>query len=108
MDFQEWVNKGLLLAAAKKYKEAVIAYLQAIQLEPNQSEAYFNLGDAYKESGDYEKAMEAYMTGTRLKHSLIQTSAQPDFAALTTQKPEVSAEPTSEEDLLNKSKAEDY
>ena len=40
------------------FPAAIRAYEESLALEPNNSEAYFDMGVAYSEMGDYQKALE--------------------------------------------------
>ena len=51
---------GNALYALKRYDESVIKYLQAIDLEPDNSTYYSNLGGAYQKMGEEELAQEAF------------------------------------------------
>ena len=42
------------------YREAIEPFRRAIQIEPNDAIAHFNLGLAYGESGMYREAIEAF------------------------------------------------
>src|SRR6266704_1925567 len=50
----------------KRYKEALLAFEQAIQLDPNDAVIYFNKGDALDELERYEEALVAYKRAIRL------------------------------------------
>jgi len=43
-----------------------IACKRAVHLDPNDAEAYFNLGNAYYDSNDFEQAIESYEAAIRL------------------------------------------
>ena len=49
-----------ILAAQKKYAEAIDAFKQSIALKPDFAKAYCGLGAVYKESGDTAGAIKAY------------------------------------------------
>lgn len=54
---------GQELKNDKRYDEALAIYEYAIEKSPNDSFAYVNLGRAYEESGQLNKAKEAYEKG---------------------------------------------
>jgi tetratricopeptide (TPR) repeat protein len=80
MTFDYYYEQGARAAEEQKYKEAIEHFLQAIRVSPSQPETYFSLGDAYEKIGNYHKAMESYMQGVRLKHSVVGTKV--DFSAI--------------------------
>ncbi|HMF56790.1 MAG TPA: tetratricopeptide repeat protein, partial [Pyrinomonadaceae bacterium] len=43
---------------SSRFSEAIEAYRRAAQLQPEQAEAYYNLGMTYLEIGDHTAAME--------------------------------------------------
>ena len=51
---------GLILMAEKKFREAVMRFEQAIQLNPHLTEAHFNKGLAAKAMGDTAAALSAF------------------------------------------------
>jgi tetratricopeptide (TPR) repeat protein len=52
---------GVILDAQKRYKEAESFYQQALRLDPNSAALLNNLGNHYLESGQTERAREAYL-----------------------------------------------
>ena len=63
--FYFWNCRGLALEGLKQYEEAILAYEQAIQIQPEFFEAWNNRGEAYAELGqqarakaDFEKAIQ--------------------------------------------------
>lgn len=67
--WQEQYDLGVRYLSEGNYKEAIIAFTAAIEIEPNQAKAYVGRGDAYIKSGetkenlslaqmDYEQAIE--------------------------------------------------
>ncbi len=56
----DWFEKGLALSKAKKYKEEIEAYKQAVNIKPDYSEAHFNLGLSYIILGDRDSALAEY------------------------------------------------
>ncbi|AXS41671.1 lytic transglycosylase domain-containing protein [Breoghania sp. L-A4] len=67
-----YFNRGLALANAKKFREAIVRYSVAIRLKPGFPHAYNNRGIAYRRLGDLERAIANYDAAIRLK---------PDYAA---------------------------
>jgi tetratricopeptide (TPR) repeat protein len=57
------VNQGRALAAADEPAQAIDCFLEAIQLDPKNANAYFNAGDLLYQLGYYEKASESYLAG---------------------------------------------
>ena len=56
----EWLEKGLALMESGKYQDAIEAYSEAIELNPNYVKAYNNRGVAYRNLGEYQQAMRDY------------------------------------------------
>ncbi len=52
-----WLDQGGLLSTYGNYPAAIRAYEKALELEPSNNEALFNLGVANAEVGDYQKAI---------------------------------------------------
>jgi TonB family protein len=71
-DAISYCKLGIAYAALKEYKEAIIAFKQAIRLERAfvDVESYYRMGDAYISLGEHEAAIEP------LKRSLYGTRAQ--------------------------------
>jgi tetratricopeptide (TPR) repeat protein len=57
---EEWLDKGNALRNLKRYEEALAAYEQAIRLDPNFADAYYNKGIALNELKRHEEALAAY------------------------------------------------
>jgi tetratricopeptide (TPR) repeat protein len=55
-----WNMLGASAAQIGKLDQAVQAFDQIISLNPNQANAYFNMGNALKDQGKVEEAIEAY------------------------------------------------
>ncbi|OQY41505.1 MAG: hypothetical protein B6242_17295 [Anaerolineaceae bacterium 4572_78] len=74
---QSYYRQGNVYLEDEKYDQAIVAYTQAILLEPNYAEAYNNRAWAYVHKGDYDLALsdvttainfdktQAYMYDTR-------------------------------------------
>jgi len=56
----DWFEKGLNLGKSGKYKEAVDAFTNAIELNPQYAVAYGNRGVAYGDLGNYQQAIKDY------------------------------------------------
>ncbi len=50
--------KGTEQMLAKKYKEAIVFFRRAIDLNPDFAEAYYNLGVSYEELGKHDDSIE--------------------------------------------------
>jgi tetratricopeptide (TPR) repeat protein len=85
----EWYEKGFSLQISGSYKEAVVAYTSAIELNPKYEDAYYNRGLAYYILGnhrqavsDFDKVIEmrpdspAYYTGRGLAYYNIDNYGQ--------------------------------
>jgi hypothetical protein len=55
----DWMDRGGLLSAYGNYRAAEQCYRKALALDPDLAEAYFQLGVAYGELGQFEAALEA-------------------------------------------------
>lgn len=62
----EWLEDGLAHIQAKRYKEALAAYEQAILLSPILAGAHTGRGDALYGLGRYDQALSAYDQAIRL------------------------------------------
>lgn len=60
-------QRGITLLAEGKYKEAAEAFEQACKLEPNNTDAFLRLGNAYRDSEQPLKAIETYQRALKLK-----------------------------------------
>ncbi len=65
-DFHYWFDKGALLSVYGNQNAAIQAFQNAIELEPENSGAHFNMSIAYAENGDFHEAMEAVNMAKRL------------------------------------------
>ena len=60
----DWFPKGYY---AKEYEKAISFYEKAIELDPDYTMAYYNLGIAYRKQGNTTKAIESYKKAIELK-----------------------------------------
>ncbi len=51
----------------REYEKSIAHYTQAIELKSGFSEAYYNRGNAYRQSGDFESAIKDYNAAIKLK-----------------------------------------
>ena len=58
-----FANLGFLLSMKDDQENAVIALKRAIELDPNNPEAYNLLGVLYRKSGRFQEALEVYQRG---------------------------------------------
>jgi tetratricopeptide (TPR) repeat protein len=63
---EEWLNKGITLFNLKRYGEALKAYEQALDLDPNDARIYSNKGRALYELSRYKEALRACKRAIRL------------------------------------------
>jgi len=63
--WQEHYDLGMRYLSEGNYKEAIIAFNAAIEIDEKQVDAYIGLADAYIAQGDTEKAIEALEKGYR-------------------------------------------
>lgn len=63
----DWYLKGNEFSQKGQYEQAVEAYHQAIQINPDATGPFYNLGLAYKHLGQYERASAAFESALRLE-----------------------------------------
>jgi TolB protein len=61
-----WTKKGKEFLAAGDYKSAVWYFQQAIDAKPINAEAHYQLGLAYRNSGQHDSAIESFRTAAKL------------------------------------------
>ena len=69
-DATTWSDKGDALSAQGKYDDAINAYYNALDLDPQYALAWSGKGQALYAQGKYDEAIEAYDEATRLNHAL--------------------------------------
>ena len=57
---EKYYNNGFLKGETGNYKEAIIDYNKAIEINSNHSKAYYNRGDAKYNLGDYIGAIAGF------------------------------------------------
>jgi eukaryotic-like serine/threonine-protein kinase len=57
---------GLLLYGSREYDQAITEYQRAIELEPNNSDAYRRLGKAFEANRQIDRALAAYREAVRV------------------------------------------
>jgi tetratricopeptide (TPR) repeat protein len=55
-----WSNRGLLLLAWERYREAIASFRKALEIRPTYHRARSALGDAYRLLHEFEKAVACY------------------------------------------------
>ncbi len=65
-DAAQYYNKGLVLFEKKDYKNAVVNFKKATDIEPDFADAYFNLATIYDIMNQYENAVDAYSQVLRI------------------------------------------
>ena len=61
--WQEQYDLGVRYLSEENYKEAIIAFETAIEIDPKRADSYIGLADVYIQQGDYEKAQEILRIG---------------------------------------------
>ncbi|MDR0231198.1 MAG: tetratricopeptide repeat protein [Dysgonamonadaceae bacterium] len=61
-----WYQEGKLNSDAGNYSEAIRCYRNALEINPNMSDAWYNLGIAYEREKKKFEAMECYQKAARL------------------------------------------
>lgn len=69
-------NLGTAYFFLKQYVDAASAYGRAVALNPNDSEVVVNLADAYRWSGQQDKARQTYQQAIALGYKELQTNPQ--------------------------------
>jgi tetratricopeptide (TPR) repeat protein len=59
-------NQGVTFSEAGNYRQAIIEYNEAIEIEPDNSVFYYNRGHAYKEIIEYDKAIPDFTRAIEL------------------------------------------
>ncbi len=80
-----WTALGVALRRLPSDKEAEIAYAQALQLEPNHADAWFNLGNLYRDTERLEMARQAYARVVELADEALAQRARNELHLLTPQ-----------------------
>ena len=62
----EWIKEGNNLQDLKRFDEALVAYDQAIRLDPNYAEAYLGRGNVLFDLKRYDEALTAYNQAIQL------------------------------------------
>jgi tetratricopeptide (TPR) repeat protein len=55
-----------------RYDEAIESYRQVIRIQPNDAEAYYNMGIACRGLGNINEAIESFKQAIRIKPSYIE------------------------------------
>ena len=63
----EFFRQGFALAKQGRWKEALDAYKESLQVNPGSVQTYLNLGFVYYELGYDREAQEAFGTASRLQ-----------------------------------------
>jgi tetratricopeptide (TPR) repeat protein len=61
-----WLDKGALCATYGNDKLAIKYFKKAIELDPQKSEAYFQIGISYGETGEYQEAISSINKALKL------------------------------------------
>ena len=65
-EYDKRMKEGQVCADRGDFNAAIAAYGEAIRLDPQSADAYFNKGFAYGQKGDYDKAIEDFNASIRL------------------------------------------
>jgi len=81
-----WNGRGVALKALGRAEEAEIAYRRALKIDPKYVEAWFNLGNLYRDNGPIKAAIQAYERVVALRRdSSLGSLAEKQIAILKTQ-----------------------
>jgi serine/threonine protein kinase/tetratricopeptide (TPR) repeat protein len=75
-DFASYTNIGIAYTLTKQYSEACQALEKAVALNPNDTVTAVSLGDAYRGSGQADKARAAYEKAISVGFKELQTNPQ--------------------------------
>jgi tetratricopeptide (TPR) repeat protein len=64
---KEFIKKGNSYYSNKRYKSAEVEYRKALEMDPTNNYAKFNLGNAYYRQGNYEEALKQFDAVNRNK-----------------------------------------
>lgn len=56
----ELLDEGNKLYDEKKYEEALSSYMKFLEMNPSAFQTHYNIGNCYKEMGEYDRAIEEY------------------------------------------------
>jgi hypothetical protein len=81
--FQAWQQLGETLHKLQRYKDAIAAYQNALQLQPTETQTWKLLGDTLYELGRYQEAIAAYQKALELQPNFTEaeTALQQAIAA---------------------------
>ncbi len=69
---EEWVDTGVDLGMQGKYDEAIKAYDEVIQINPNLPAAWINKGTAFNNQSKYNEAIKAYDEAIQINPNLVE------------------------------------
>jgi len=64
---KDYIKKGNSYYNSKKYKSAEVEYRKALELDPTNNYAKFNLGNTYYRQGNYDEAIKQFDAVNRSK-----------------------------------------
>ena len=75
---QDYKEGGMALFRAGQYEKALVYFKNAVQADPNDAEAYQDLGDTYVKMNDSADARNAYQKSLQINpnNSLVQASLE--------------------------------
>ena len=73
---RSWVNLGVALIKAGRYKEATESLEHSLTLSQNNIRAFYNLGFAYKKTGNIQSALENLKKTLRLSPEYVQAKLE--------------------------------
>ena len=68
-----WFQEGMKNSNAGNYLEAIRCYRNALDMNPNMGNAWYNLGIAYERKRKKSEAMDCYLKAAQLGHKEAQT-----------------------------------
>lgn len=63
---QQWLEKGNSYYLKRKFFDAIDCYTEAIEINPDFAEAYYNRGRSYQYINKHEKAIEDFAVSAKL------------------------------------------
>ncbi|MDD3472269.1 MAG: tetratricopeptide repeat protein, partial [Syntrophaceae bacterium] len=64
---KDWFDLGVSYGESGLYQEAIEAYKQAIQIQPDNAATHNNLGTAYGKSGLHKESIESYKQAIQIE-----------------------------------------
>ncbi|WP_413167430.1 sulfotransferase domain-containing protein [Capilliphycus salinus ALCB114379] len=64
--FEKYYQQGQIQAQQRKWEEAICSYKKAIEIQPESHQAYIQLGDAFRSSGNLDWSIDCYIKAVQI------------------------------------------